>query len=207
MSSIEDLQSISKIRVYLNRSLSDSQHGDEEFFIWDLDDLWALRAKYRIVGRLIGTYAEHSAQNKYNALPLLLMAEELSLMANLNCVDLYSLDRHSVASIDAALPVTMEFRRRATIFSDLWHRGFYLTSGSKFGTHFMAYPGDPVRFHASYIILIVEETQPIHFLDLVSLARLAVGVKKSAIIATTLQDSKTNLFTPRYLSLEWLGVT
>lgn len=45
---------------------------------------------------------------------------------------------------------------RCKIFHDLWSKGFYLTSASKFGGDFLAYPGDPMRFHAHYVIIGIE---------------------------------------------------
>lgn len=34
----------------------------------------------------------------------------------------------------------------ATVFRDLWTRGFFVTSGLKFGCDFLAYPGKAVFF-------------------------------------------------------------
>ena len=70
----------------------------------------------------------------------------------------------------------------------------------------MAYPGDPLIFHASYIVLITASAHPLSLLDIVSLARLAIGVKKVAVIASTI-TREDGVLIPSYLSLEWLGVT
>ena len=43
-------------------------------------------------------------------------------------------------------------------FFDLWRRGFFLTDGSKFGADFLAYPGDPIRYHAQNIIICLESS-------------------------------------------------
>ena len=36
-------------------------------------------------------------------------------------------------------------RTRTAAFADLWHKGFYITEGEKFGADFLAYPGDPIK--------------------------------------------------------------
>jgi tRNA splicing endonuclease len=46
---------------------------------------------------------------------------------------------------------------RRLAFSDLWHRGFFLTDGAKFGADFLAYPGDPARYHAQNVVVCVGE--------------------------------------------------
>lgn len=39
---------------------------------------------------------------------------------------------------------------KTIIYHDLFKRGFYISSGMKFGCDFLVYPGDPVRYHAQY---------------------------------------------------------
>ena len=186
------------VMVHLSEGVEEEE--EDRAFVWTARELWVLRTKYRLVGRLVGSYAEHSAQNKFNALPLLLMNEELALALELGCVELAS------GPVASPLPSCPSFRRRACVFADLWRRGFYITSGSKFGAHLMAYPSDPLLCHASHIVLVLAPDQPLGLLDLVSLGRLAVGVKKVAVIASASPDPH-GILRPQYISLKWMGVT
>lgn len=43
---------------------------------------------------------------------------------------------------------------KMTVYRDLYNRGFYLSSGTKFGSDFLLYPGEPVRYHAKYAVRI-----------------------------------------------------
>lgn len=43
---------------------------------------------------------------------------------------------------DWAYPTTSFEKLRYAVFKDLWEKGFYLTSGQKFGGDFLAYPGN-----------------------------------------------------------------
>ncbi|CAB3365989.1 Hypothetical predicted protein [Cloeon dipterum] len=56
-------------------------------------------------------------------------------------------------------------------FADLWRRGFYVTAGQKFGGDFLAYPGDPMKFHAQYIITCRLPEESIPALEFISLCR------------------------------------
>uniref|UniRef100_A0A0A9ZH52 tRNA-splicing endonuclease subunit Sen34 n=1 Tax=Lygus hesperus TaxID=30085 RepID=A0A0A9ZH52_LYGHE len=93
---------------------------------------------------------------------------------------------------------TLKYR----VFKDLWERGMYLTNGSKFGGHFLAYPGEPLKFHAFYIVLVCLPDHQISPLDIVRHARLGTHTKKSFVIATT--DSDNSI---KYNSFEWTGKT
>ena len=59
--------------------------------------------------------------------------------------------------------------------------------------------GDPFRYHAHYIIRVIEWTEKLSPLDLVAFGRLAVSVNKSPVIASI--DPTTNTLT--YNTLQW----
>ncbi len=40
-----------------------------------------------------------------------------------------------------SFPATPAERLRCRVFADLWRRGYFLTTGGKFGAHFLVYPG------------------------------------------------------------------
>ncbi|XP_061444082.1 tRNA-splicing endonuclease subunit Sen34 isoform X2 [Rhineura floridana] len=90
---------------------------------------------------------------------------------------------------------------RYSIFRNLWERGYYVTSGSKFGGDFLVYPGDPMRFHAHYIALCVSKDVPLSLGDLVSAGRLGTNVKKTVLLCSVDQDG-----TAVYTSLQWSGM-
>ncbi|XP_017068223.1 tRNA-splicing endonuclease subunit Sen34 [Drosophila eugracilis] len=68
------------------------------------------------------------------------------------------------------------------IFKDLWKRGKYVTSGDAFGADFLVYPGDPLIYHASHIV-IIHESPIIKPLEMVAKVRLSVIVNKSCVFA------------------------
>ncbi|XP_059158947.1 tRNA-splicing endonuclease subunit Sen34-like [Physella acuta] len=111
--------------------------------------------------------------------------------------------RHSVRPCqDWKFPMTERERLRYCVFKDLWEKGFYLTSGSKFGGDFLVYPGDPARYHSHYIAICKTQHEEIHCLDIVTLGRLASNVRKTALLCTV-DRSKSVVYT----SLKWTGIT
>ncbi|XP_007432205.1 tRNA-splicing endonuclease subunit Sen34 [Python bivittatus] len=90
---------------------------------------------------------------------------------------------------------------RYCIFRDLWERGYYVTTGSKFGGDFLIYPGDPMRFHAHYIALCFSKDAPISLCDIISAGRLGTNVKKTVLLCSVDQGG-----TIAYTSLQWSGM-
>ncbi|EDV97318.1 GH16791 [Drosophila grimshawi] len=68
------------------------------------------------------------------------------------------------------------------VFHDLWKRGKYVTAGDAFGADFLVYPGDPLLYHASHIV-IVQSTPAIRPLELIAKVRLSVIVNKRCVFA------------------------
>ncbi|XP_015269919.1 PREDICTED: tRNA-splicing endonuclease subunit Sen34 [Gekko japonicus] len=94
-----------------------------------------------------------------------------------------------------------EHEMRYHVFQNLWERGYYITSGSKFGGDFLVYPGDPMRFHAHYIALCVPQDAPLSLCDIISVGRLGTNVKKTVLLCSVDQDG-----TVAYTSLQWSGM-
>jgi tRNA-splicing endonuclease subunit Sen34 len=92
---------------------------------------------------------------------------------------------------------------RMLIFEDLWRRQYYLTPAAKFGGDYLAYKGDPLKYHALFVVIIQPWTTQITARELVSIGRLAVTVKKAPVIATIDDRSKQ----VRYFTVDWQGVT
>ncbi|XP_063623800.1 tRNA-splicing endonuclease subunit Sen34 [Cydia splendana] len=71
-----------------------------------------------------------------------------------------------------------------TVFNDLWEKGNFITSGSKFGADFLVYPGDPVKFHAIYMVRCVRDDKTsFRPINLITFGRLSVAVNKIALLA------------------------
>lgn len=68
------------------------------------------------------------------------------------------------------------------VFAHLHSQGYFLSPGIRFGADFMAYPGDPLRFHSHFLVVSKQWDEPIDLLDIVSGGRLGTGVKKSFMI-------------------------
>lgn len=68
------------------------------------------------------------------------------------------------------------------VFHDLWKRGKFVTCGDAFGADFLVYPGDPLLYHASHIV-IIQPTSVIRPLELIAKVRLSVIVNKNCVFA------------------------
>ncbi len=88
---------------------------------------------------------------------------------------------------------------RNSVFRDLWQRGYYLTSGLKYGGDFLVYSGDPALTHSSYVAIVLPWKQPCS--TLVSLARVAAKVKKNILLCSTEHAGLC------YYTVEWAGIT
>ncbi|KAH8364559.1 hypothetical protein KR084_008069 [Drosophila pseudotakahashii] len=94
---------------------------------------------------------------------------------------------HTAQIVSGALVNTHALKYR--IFKDLWKRGKFVTSGDAFGADFLVYPGDPLIYHASHII-IVHEKPVIKPLELVAKVRLSVIVNKSCVFAYEMENEE-----------------
>ncbi len=70
-----------------------------------------------------------------------------------------------------------------TVYSDLKRRGFFVTSGIKFGSDFAAYVYGPGIDHAPFIVLVRNEEDPLTATDVIRAGRLSRSVRKSFFIA------------------------
>lgn len=101
-----------------------------------------------------------------------------------------------------AYPSTERDMLRYLVFKDLWGKGFFLTSGAKFGGDFLVYPGDPTRYHSHYIAICRSQFDEMPCLDLVSLGRLSSNVRKTALLCALDRNRKVT-----YTSLTWTGIS
>ncbi|CAH1243748.1 TSEN34 [Branchiostoma lanceolatum] len=98
-------------------------------------------------------------------------------------------------------PTTDTEALRCRVFQDLWEKGYFLTSGGKFGGDFLVYPGDPFRYHSFYIAVCRPRTENMEALDIVRLGRLGSNVKKTVLLCSESEDGEIN-----YTSLQWTGM-
>ena len=108
----------------------------------------------------------------------------------------------SFPSVDWTYPQTESERLQYRVFLDLWEKGYYLTSGIKFGGDLLAYPGDPMRYHSFYIVIIIPWGKKVMPFDIISAGRLGSTVKKTALLCSV---SDTNEVV--YTSVKWSGIT
>lgn len=92
-----------------------------------------------------------------------------------------------------------ELKIRYRVFRDLWERGKFITNAESFGGDFLVYPGEPLYFHASHIVHVVETGQ-ITPTFLVERARLSVMVNKFCVFAYIERDDKI-----AYQTIDWDG--
>ncbi|KAF3932332.1 hypothetical protein ABW19_dt0209890 [Dactylella cylindrospora] len=72
---------------------------------------------------------------------------------------------------------------RYEVYKYLQSRGYFLSPGLRFGCQFVAYPGDPLRFHSHFLVKSLDWDEEMPILDLVGGGRLGTGVKKAWMIA------------------------
>ncbi|XP_043272962.1 tRNA-splicing endonuclease subunit Sen34 [Venturia canescens] len=97
-------------------------------------------------------------------------------------------------------PSTMNETLRYKTYKDLWERGFYVSSGEKFGGDFLAYPGDPIMFHSLFIIECKDKDKDITIMELAGQCRVACHVRKTQVFATFDDEDQTKI---KYQSFQW----
>lgn len=96
------------------------------------------------------------------------------------------------------------------LFAHLHSKGYFLAPGLRFGCQYLAYPGDPLRFHSHFLVVAADWDEDIDLMDVVVGGRMGTGVKKGFLIGgaeRTPQASKTETNdSVRTFSLEWAGM-
>uniref|UniRef100_A0A0K8W0B3 tRNA-splicing endonuclease subunit Sen34 n=1 Tax=Bactrocera latifrons TaxID=174628 RepID=A0A0K8W0B3_BACLA len=105
-------------------------------------------------------------------------------------------------------PPAIDNALKYKVFCDFWTRGYYVTAGDAFGADFLLYPGDPLQYHASHIVILLD-TPIIQPLDLIAKVRLSVIVNKICIFAYFGKDEVgTDTHVERevhYQTVQWEG--
>ncbi|CAO1328367.1 unnamed protein product [Diamesa hyperborea] len=90
--------------------------------------------------------------------------------------------------------------KKYQIYADLWTQGGFISNGESFGCDFLQYPGDPLYYHASHIIHIIDYQQSFDIKYLISAVRLSVTVNKQCVFAY--ENDQQEL---KYQTLSWEG--
>lgn len=107
-------------------------------------------------------------------------------------------EHHFKIPASTVLDVSISDVKKYKVFYDLWKKGYYISNGESFGCDFLAYPGDPLYYHASLIVHVVEKQKRYDTSFLISTARLSVTVHKKCTFAYVDTDE-----TICYETLEW----
>ncbi|PGH05538.1 tRNA-intron endonuclease [Blastomyces parvus] len=96
------------------------------------------------------------------------------------------------------------------LFAHLHSKGFFLSPGLRFGCQYLAYPGDPLRFHSHFLAISAEWDEEFDIMNLVAGGRLGTGVKKGFLIGGAESPDDTHIETSpdavRTFSFEWAGM-
>ncbi|WPK25718.1 hypothetical protein PUMCH_003045 [Australozyma saopauloensis] len=87
-------------------------------------------------------------------------------------------------------------------------RDYYLMPGLRFGGDFVAYPGDPLKFHSHLILKVLEQKESFDLLQLVTSGRLATAVKKAWVLvgeSSTQRNKQNQKPSLHCFSIEWAG--
>lgn len=82
------------------------------------------------------------------------------------------------------------------VYQDLYDRGFYISSGMKFGSDFLGYSGDPIRYHARYAVKVVAgidehvDLNRVNFSEINALQRLNHTANKIPLFAVVCLSSR-----------------
>ncbi|KAL4889436.1 tRNA-splicing endonuclease subunit Sen34 [Aspergillus ambiguus] len=95
------------------------------------------------------------------------------------------------------------------LFAHLHAKGYFLSPGLRFGCQYLAYPGDPLRFHSHFVAVSAGWDDELDLMDLISGGRLGTGVKKGFLIGGSEREAEKHEdyeSCVRTFSLEWAGM-
>lgn len=131
--------------------------------------------------------------------------------SNLPSYDLYEARYHtdvpvkltaSNNSVRKPLPVVRLPKQTAyDMYTHLQGKEYYLSPGLRFGGQFLAYPGDPLRYHSHHIAIGYGWNEKFNVLDVVGGGRLGTAVKKCWYVGA--KDYATGEY--HGFSVEWSG--
>ncbi|GAB6023904.1 hypothetical protein CHUAL_008640 [Chamberlinius hualienensis] len=111
------------------------------------------------------------------------------------------LNKTTAVPADWHYPRTAAQKMRLRVYTDLYDKGYYITTGGKFGGDYLLYPGDPVQYHASHIAICVPQETELSGYDIIAKGRLGSTVKKTVVLCSPAEDG----LTVKYLTIKWSG--
>jgi len=150
-----------------------------KYFIWNDNAVHKLREEWKIVGALVGCLPSHPMQNLLSGLPAQLEKEEVYFV--LKKGENVCKIKHETEFSSSGTSI-IEDNNVFQLKSYFLDSGFFVTRGGKFGGDYLAYPGDPSRFHSFYVVILLEKGQILSALEMIRLGRLASHVKKSILL-------------------------
>ncbi|CAK43592.1 uncharacterized protein An01g02220, partial [Aspergillus niger] len=116
-------------------------------------------------------------------------------------VDLFANDQEATASdVPSSYP----------LFAHLHSEGYFLSPGLRFGCQYLAYPGDPLRFHSHFLSVSADWDEELDLMSIVAGGRLGTGVKKGFLIGGAekkIEGSDAgDPSSVRTFSIEWGGM-
>ena len=96
------------------------------------------------------------------------------------------------------------------LYAHLHSKGYFISPGLRFGCQYLAYPGDPLRFHSHFLAVAAGWDEEIDLMSVVAGGRLGTGVKKGFLLggAETGDDGSKDQKAEnvRTFSIEWAGM-
>lgn len=96
------------------------------------------------------------------------------------------------------------------LFAHLHSKGYFLSPGLRFGCQYLAYPGDPLRFHSHFLVVSAEWDQELNLMDIITGGRLGTGVKKGFLLGGAEKEAEHSEAqgndSIRTFSVEWAGM-
>lgn len=114
--------------------------------------------------------------------------------------------RTALPSYNRTLPLP-EVTDSYPLFKHMHDKDYFLAPGLRFGCQYMAYPGDPLRFHSHFLCNGMAWDQDFDLLDIVGGGRLGTGVKKGFLVGGTEKtQGQQSDESVRAFCIEWGGM-
>lgn len=81
-------------------------------------------------------------------------------------------------------------RQLYLIYRHLWSAGFWITSGLKYGSDWLAYRGTPKLYHSEFIVKYVDYDLPLPVSQITSLCRIGSKTNKVLLLASVQSDDR-----------------
>ena len=109
-------------------------------------------------------------------------------------------DEHyeSFDEISYEFPSTIREQLFYKVYQDLWSKGYYITSAEKFGGDFLVYPGDPLRYHSKFVVVVMDTKESMTSQQLMVYGRLGSSVKKTVVLGSVNEKGDV-----QYISVSW----